>query len=227
MEHSSLRHPIRDSGWWQAYASRRYAILFYAVLLMLIVMPMAGAFGFPRVVIQWMLFGCLIAAIMPNTNRRNFGSVLVVVVIAGIALYVTDIVGPSMSFDSSLGLFAVLGLIGAACAMRFAVGAEQVSTETVYAALSTYLLVGLFFGMIYWSLERRFPQSFSGPGEMTETAAVYYSFVTLSTLGYGDITPRSEIARGIAVFEVIGGQLFLAVMIARLISVFGTKRSDG
>jgi voltage-gated potassium channel Kch len=61
---------------------------------------------------------------------------------------------------------------------------------------------------------------------LSEQSAVYYSFVTLATLGYGDILPRSDIARGIATFEVIGGQLFLAVMVARLIGAFERKESD-
>ncbi len=226
MNESHPLHRIRDSNWWQAYASHRYEILFFALLLMLILMPLAGTLGFSTTAIQWLLFGCVIAAIMPNTNRRNFRFVFVVAVIAGILLYVTDLVGPSMSFDSSLPLFSVLGLFAAASAMRFVVKSTHVSAETMYAALSTYLLVGLFFGLIYWSLEQSFPGSIAGPSELTETGAVYYSFVTLSTLGYGDITPRSDIARGIAVFEVIGGQLFLAVMIARLIGLFGGNKSE-
>ena len=66
------------------------------------------------------------------------------------------------------------------------------------------------------------PGSLTGPDPVTELTAVYYSFVTLATLGYGDYLPRTDIARGIATFEVIGGQLFLAVMVARLIGAFGT-----
>ena len=69
------------------------------------------------------------------------------------------------------------------------------------------------------------PGSFTGPDDFTEASAVYYSFVTLATLGYGDFLPRTEFARGIATFEVIGGQLYLAVMVARLIGAFGTKKS--
>jgi voltage-gated potassium channel len=50
--------------------------------------------------------------------------------------------------------------------------------------------------------------------------AIYFSFVTLATLGYGDIVPRSEVARGVAIVEAVAGQLYLAVMVARLISIF-------
>ena len=96
------------------------------------------------------------------------------------------------------------------------------NSEIVYAALSTYLLAGLFLGQIYWSIEQAWPGSLSGPDPVTDTIMVYYSFVTLATLGYGDYLPRTDLVRGIATFEVIGGQLFLAVMVARLIGAFGS-----
>jgi hypothetical protein len=100
-----------------------------------------------------------------------------------------------------------------------------VNRETLYAALSTYLLAGLFFGEIYWSVENIRPGSLVGPDPTTEFTSIYYSFVTLATLGYGDFLPRTDIARGLATFEVIGGQLFLAVMVARLIGLFVPPRA--
>jgi hypothetical protein len=52
-------------------------------------------------------------------------------------------------------------------------------------------------------------------------SAFYFSFVTLATLGYGDIVPRTDVARGLAIVEGVGGQLFLAVLVARLVSLYG------
>ena len=124
-----------------------------------------------------------------------------------------------------LALYGLIGLLAAAGTLRFAVSADRVDSEIVYAALSTYLLAGLFFGQIYWSIEQAWPGSLTGPDPVSDSTAVYYSFVTLATLGYGDYLPRSDLARGIATFEVIGGQLFLAVMVARLIGAFGTTKS--
>ena len=97
-------------------------------------------------------------------------------------------------------------------------------SETIYAALGTYLLAGVFFGQIYWSLESAWPGSIVGPDEFSDVRAVYYSFITLATLGYADIVPRPDLARGIATFEVIGGQLFLAVLVARLIGLFDNPK---
>ena len=119
-----------------------------------------------------------------------------------------------------LALVGVTGLAAAAGALRFMVNAKAVSTQTVYAALSTYLLAGMFFGEIYWAIEQIAPGSMSGPDKLSELSAVYYSFVTIATLGYGDFLPRSDLARGIATFEVIGGQLYLAVLVAFLIGAF-------
>ncbi len=52
-------------------------------------------------------------------------------------------------------------------------------------------------------------------------SAFYFSLVTLATLGYGDIVPRTDVARALAIVEGVGGQLFLAVMVARLVSLYG------
>jgi voltage-gated potassium channel Kch len=64
------------------------------------------------------------------------------------------------------------------------------------------------------------PGIFTSPTRFSQASAIYFSFVTLATLGYGDITPRGDIARGIAIIEGVGGQLFLAVLVARLVSLY-------
>jgi hypothetical protein len=120
----------------------------------------------------------------------------------------------------TLGVWTSIGLFAAASALRFAMRAESVDAEHLYAALSAYLLAGVFFGLFYWALEQIGPGSFSVAGEFTRMSAVYFSFVTLATLGYGDIVPRTDVARGLAIVEGVGGQLFLAVMVARLVSLY-------
>src|SRR5262249_34490671 len=109
--------------------------------------------------------------------------------------------------------------------LRFALGAAAVDREHVYAALDAYVLAGIFVGVFYWVLERTWPGSFAlaagdGKGEFSCPSAIYFSFVTLATLGYGDIVPRSEAARSLAITEAVAGQLYLAVMIARLVSLY-------
>ena len=214
------RPQIRESQFWQAYNRHRYAILFYALLLTLVIMPILSTIGLGTALIKFLVAACLFAAVMPNATRHTRHALL-----AGVGLLL------GAHFASEYGylrvnpglILAVVGFTGLAAAagtLRFAVSSRSVSDETLYAALSTYLLAGVFFGQIYWSLEQVWPGSLVGPDPTTELTAVYYSFVTLATLGYGDFLPRTEIARGVATFEVIGGQLFLAVMVARLIGLF-------
>jgi hypothetical protein len=122
----------------------------------------------------------------------------------------------------TLGLWTLIGLFAAAGALRFAMRATRVDAEHLYAALSAYMLAGIFFGLFYWVLEQVGPGTFTdaGAGEFSRISALYFSFVTLATLGYGDIVPRTDVARGLAIVEGVGGQLFLAVMVARLVSLY-------
>ena len=101
--------------------------------------------------------------------------------------------------------------------------AEVVDAEHLYAALSAYLLAGIFFGLFYWVLEQIRPGTFAATGDFSRMAALYFSFVTLATLGYGDIVARTDVARGLAIVEGVGGQLFLAVMVARLVSLYAQR----
>ena len=62
------------------------------------------------------------------------------------------------------------------------------------------------------------------PGQFSLANGIYFSFVTLATLGYGDVVPQTEIARGLAILEAVSGQLYLAVMVARLVSLYVGER---
>jgi voltage-gated potassium channel len=131
-----------------------------------------------------------------------------------------------------LALWTVVALLAAASAMRFALGARVIDREHLYAGLSAYLLAGVFFGVFYWVVERTRPGSLAIPGEempsnFSLTLAIYYSFTTLTTLGYGDIIPRSDVVRGLAIIEAVAGQLYLAVMITRLVSLYVSREDKG
>ena len=223
---TKVRRPIRETPFWQAYNRSRYAILFYALLLTLLIMPITSTVGMPTILIKVLLAASLLAAVMPNGTKQTrfalFGGVVLLVA----ARFAADYGYLPVNSGLVLGLVGFTGLVAAAGTLRFVVTARTIDSETIYAALSTYLLAGLFFGQIYWSLERVWPGSLVGPDPTTDLTAVYYSFVTLATLGYGDYLPRTDIARGVATFEVIGGQLYLAVMVARLIGLFVPKEES-
>ena len=99
---------------------------------------------------------------------------------------------------------------------------NDINLETIYGAIVVYILLGLLWVSFYFLAEFFHPQSFSFSVALTgeaRKALYYFSFVTLTTLGYGDITPVSGPARSLAMLEAIVGQMYIAVLIARLVGI--------
>lgn len=106
--------------------------------------------------------------------------------------------------------------------------APRVNRDVISAALVVYLFVALFFAKVFFMLELTYPGSFSVAHELLiDDPGIlrYFSMVTMSTLGYGDILPVSRQAQTLAGVEALVGQIYLAVLIARLVSMHGVERS--
>ena len=209
----------------RAYFRRRYEILFYSLLLTMGAAPLFESMGFSANLIELFLASNLLAAVIP-IDRRS-GQRLLLVILLSVALIVRLGAGwlnQATLSAASLMIWTILALLAAAGALSFALRAQSIKREHVYAVLSAYLLAGVFFGNFYWTLEQVRPGAFTFAGDFSRTSAMYFSFVTLATVGYGDIVPRTDIARGLATLEGVGGQLFLVVLIARLsLYAGGTK----
>jgi hypothetical protein len=96
----------------------------------------------------------------------------------------------------------------------------RVTHLRIQGAIAVYLLFGVFWAHAYHIAAMLVPGSFAGPAELTNVSGwAYYSFVTLTTVGYGDITPVSQVARTLSIAEALTGQLYLAVLIARLVAM--------
>ena len=100
--------------------------------------------------------------------------------------------------------------------------AETVEKSTVLCAINSYLLIGLTASVLFLTVDFVVPSSFaiieSEPGSLSHY--IYFGFVTLSTLGYGDITPAAPLARSLAIFVALGGQLYLVIVMALIIGKF-------
>jgi voltage-gated potassium channel len=203
-----------------SYLRNRYRILFYTVLLTLISIPILSAFKFRGILIESFLAVSLLAAITPVGGARSRPYLVLAMVIVWLARPLTVWLDRPTLSAAMLGIWTVIGLLATAAALRFAMRATAIDAEHLYAALSAYLMAGIFFGLLFWVLEQSMPGTFTAPTSFSQASAIYFSFVTLATLGYGDIAPRGDIARGIAIIEGVGGQLFLAVLVARLVSLY-------
>jgi hypothetical protein len=99
---------------------------------------------------------------------------------------------------------------------------EEVTRDVIHGALVVYLLLGILWGFLYALLEGLRPGSFGiPPGFIGENRLlfIYYSFITLTTLGYGDITPLTAPACSLSLLEAALGQIYLAVLVARLVGL--------
>ncbi len=121
--------------------------------------------------------------------------------------------------------FVVLSLF------RFILRAARVDIQVLAVATSNYLMIGLLWMFVYLLLAEAQPNAFhitSGPsdGLMNSFNALYFSFVTLCTVGYGDITPMSKPARMLAVLEATTGIFYVTIVIARLVALYTTESVD-
>ena len=209
-------------GWSSFHHSHRYAVLFYTLLVTLAASPVLTALRFSTNLLQIFLAFSLLVALGDTRGRGRGLLMLLAAVVVGVRVAPASTVGVELA-SGALAVASGLALFAAARAIRFAMRARVIYAEQIYASLSAYLLAGLFFAVLYWAIEAAWPGSFgmagadSGQPVFRLSTAIYYSFVTLATVGYGDVVPRTEVARGVAVFEAVGGQLYVAVMIARLV----------
>jgi Ion channel len=144
---------------------------------------------------------CLIAAIVATGGDRDVGTG-----------------GPAV-------VGALLAILGPPAIIRRLLAHHRIDLTTVAGALCVYLLAGIFFAYVYgamgdWFEEPFFAQDVSATG----VDYVYFSFVTLATLGYGDLTARSDLGRMLSATEAIMGQLYLVSAVALLVGNLGHER---
>ena len=105
---------------------------------------------------------------------------------------------------------------------------QEVSRQTISAAVAVYLLIALMWTYIYRLIELLYPGSFAVAQSKlldAENIYLYFSLVTITTLGYGDITPIGRQAASLAVLEAITGQIYLVVVVAWFVGMYVSRRS--
>ena len=211
-----------------SFLRHRFAWLFTALIATIGVDPALDALGFAGRGLEWLLALSLLAALAgarreqaSRASALGIGAVLVV----WLFLHFVHL-GPGLALRR--GLLAAATLWSAAVLLPYVLRAGRVDAERIAAALSAYLLVGLAFAGVFAALDAAAPGALGsaaarGPGPVSLDEAVYFSFVTLATLGYGDFVPLSSAARALAVLEAMFGQLYLAVLVARLVSLYARE----
>ena len=121
---------------------------------------------------------------------------------------------------------ALILLLSAVLIIRRVLSRPEVTLQSIYGAISAYMILGLMFAAVYAGMYRFAGNTFFAHGELGSTQHFqYFSFTTLTTLGYGDYTAAQSPGQAIAVIEAMAGQIFLATLVARLVAGFRSPSS--
>jgi hypothetical protein len=213
-----------------SWLSGRYTGL-TIVLLVLSVSSIAIGQTDLRKVIDGVAFSVLLVLAIRIVGRRLRVATVALVVPTLISHWIDHVSDSSVHRIVGLGLATVF-LVFLTLIIMFAVFRDETVTfDTIFGAVCAYLLLGVTWGAAYALLVVISPDSLSvspglahasGWGEPISAftpVLQYYSFTTLATLGYGDVSPLSPGARGLSVMEGLAGQLYLAVLVARLVGI--------
>ena len=207
--------------------------LLIALALFFISAPFVEEIEGGELIVSALFSVVLLAGVVAVADSKRVLVIAIVLAIPAIAGRWTNHFYPALIPPA---VFLVAGLILIAFVvgnlLRFVLRAPSVNTEVLCASISAYLMLGLMWTMAYWLVDQLTPggafsfNTNTGKQSMNGFNAFYFSFITLSTVGYGDITPVSRIARWLAALEAMTGLLYVAVLIARLVALYSSPKSD-
>lgn len=204
--------------------------LLFALLVFLVVLPIAEDLGIiSRRIMRAVMFSWLLA--FGVWSLRGFGRIFYVgigLAVTGIVLNVfsANIASDSFSISSFATAFAFI-LVAVWFTGKQIVLDDEINANRVIGAVSLYLLWGVLWAISYAVLEMLVPGSFEGFAEPLSqgwsSEWLYFSFVTMTTLGYGDLAPLTATARTFAYMQAVFGQFYIAILVAGLVSAYITR----
>lgn len=213
----------------QAFSAAPFLILLILILIMLILPPFLRDWVSTKILLDVLLTAILFALIYAFKSSRPqmiIGLILVApLLITTWATYFIEIT----SFGLTTRIFTVL-FFGYAVAniLRNMSTKKEVTRETIFAAVVAYLLIALMWAFLYMVLEKLAPGSFAFPEKSLIPENLhfqYFSFVTITTLGYGDVTPLTNKASVLAMMEALVGQIYLVVLVAWLVGMHVSRKA--
>lgn len=216
----------------------RFAVLLSAFLLLFVTLPVVEMIGtqispvFIRLVIGIAFVAMVCSAVYAVSENRRTRRIVVVLGAPAILLGIFDI-GLRIETIHVLGHAFMILFLGytIVVVLRFLFQSEQVTANAIFASLCIYLMLGTLWAFLYALVEALVPGSFNyaahemqlnAPLDVGGTQTIftfYFSFVTMTTLGYGDIVPISSSAKMLTVVQAVTGQLYLTVLVARLVGL--------
>ena len=217
----------KPQSWQFVSAENSLSALLYFTLAYLFVVCTFGDFSFGGLVGR-VLFSLIIIAGVAATFRQHWVRFLIIILAAaGLALTWLEHTHPAWTLsilNALLGMIFLLFLFATLIFQVFQRGA--VTGHKIRGAIVVYLLAGGMWGFFYYVVALTIPHAFNWPKDLVtadrqavQQVLTYFSFIPLTTTGYGDVTPAIPLTRTLAMLESLAGQLYLVVTLTRLVSL--------
>ena len=209
------------------HSKERFLILMGLIMALLVLGPILEKFVAIRILIDIFLTAIVLSMLYIATYKKRLvqiGRLLAMVMI--ISLWLKYFFNYEVFAATSMMIGVLFTIVVTAHTLAFIIKSETVTREVIYAAMVIYLLVAQLWALVYTFLDLIDPASFNLPqGQSDFLIFEYYSFVTLTTLGYGDITPLTKVAKAFSVLEAVVGQLYLVVVVAWFVGMYVSRKS--
>jgi len=210
-----------------------FAYLLIALVIYLVVIPIADEYDMASgKVVRLISYSILllIGVWSLQGSGKIFRTAMVLVVagmIFNLIAYLSESTGIAQTAAGLVFAFLTLALLAT---LKQVIFRNTVDANRLYGAVCAYLLLGVIWALAYLTLYEASPDAFRGVAAESDPAAgvqwIYYSFVTLTTLGYGDITPVSASARVLAYSQAIFGVFYMAILVAGLVGVYISEQMN-
>lgn len=214
---------------WRRFSMMRLVITITALFVTMPFVENLRSGALIESILLTLVLGSAVMAIGERKHARYIAIPLAVVALAG--RWTHDLFPSLLPPEVFLigGIFFVSFVITSL--LRFVLTSPKVDTEVLCASIAAYLLLALVWTLGYWLIAESIPNAFAfsaAPGAETSVKGfngLYFSLITMCTVGYGDITPVAKIARMLAAMQAMVGLLYVAILIARLVAVYSSKKS--
>ena len=223
---TSAASDARDFG--ASRAGPRYGLLMLATILSLAVQGMVHPSDLQQVIVTALAGAALVLAFRAATLAPRLVALGAALAMAVLALSVVRATAGGISDGVARTMNAVLVALGPPAVAIGVVGdlrsSGQVRLQAVMGVLSLYMLIGMLFGFVYGALDRFGGDPFFADGSLaTVSRCLYFSFATLTTVGYGDLVARTDTGHTLAVFEALLGQIYLVTVVSLIVSNLGRR----
>ncbi len=207
---------------------RSYGLLLIAIVSAFAIQGIASPGRWEQLIVTVLLSVTLLLALSVAEAKASVVRPVLVIVCAVIILSVIETVAGHVDDRSTRIANALLValappaiLVGVVRTLRVM---QAVTLEAVLGVLSVYILLGMFFASVYGSINQLSGSSFFVQGQATTASFIYFSFTTLCTVGYGDLTARSNLGHTLSVSEALIGQVYLVTVVSLIVANLGRRR---